>query len=117
MIDFIVALLASALAGTGVGGGGLLVIYLTLVKNTEQLTAQGINIAFFLAGALAAMFVHLKKRRLNIPLILFLGILGAVGSFGGAFLAGKIGSALIRKAFGAMLAATGVKTFFTRVKK
>ena len=37
MLDFIIALITSALAGTGVGGGGLLVIYLTLVKDMEQL--------------------------------------------------------------------------------
>lgn len=36
MLDFIIALITSALAGTGVGGGGLLVIYLTLVKDMNS---------------------------------------------------------------------------------
>lgn len=117
MLDFIIALITSALAGTGVGGGGLLVIYLTLVKNVEQLKAQGINIAFFIAGAVAAMFVHIRKRQLNIPLMLLVGALGAAGSVLGAVLAEKIGATLIQKAFGAMLAASGIKTFFTKVKK
>ena len=117
MLDFIVALITSALAGTGVGGGGLLVIYLTLVKNTEQLKAQGINIAFFIAGALTSMIVHFQKRHLNIPLMLLIGVLGMIGSMLGSLLAGKIGSGLIQKAFGFMLAASGMKTFFTKVKK
>lgn len=117
MLDFIIALITSALAGTGVGGGGLLVIYLTLIKDMEQLKAQGINIAFFLAGAVASMFIHIRKRQLNFPLILLLGTLGALGSVLGAMLTEKIGSSLIQKAFGVMLAASGIKTFFTKVKK
>lgn len=40
ILDVIVSFLASALAGTGVGGGGLLVIYLTLARGLEQLEAQ-----------------------------------------------------------------------------
>ena len=48
IIDTVVAFFASALAAMGVGGGGLLVIYLTLVRATEQISAQGINLFFFL---------------------------------------------------------------------
>lgn len=117
MIDFIIALITSALAGTGVGGGGLLVIYLTLVKDMEQLKAQGINIAFFIAGAVSSMFVHIRKRHLNFPLIVLIGVLGAAGSVLGAVFAEKIGASVVQKAFGVMLAASGVKTFFTKVKK
>ena len=110
MLDFIIALITSALAGTGVGGGGLLVIYLTLVKDMEQLKAQGINIAFFIAGAAASLFIHIRKRHLNFPLMLLIGALGAAGSVLGSLLAEKIGSSLIQKAFGVMLAASGLKT-------
>ena len=117
MLDFIIALITSALAGTGVGGGGLLVIYLTLVKDMEQLKAQGINIAFFIAGAVASLLIQIRKRHLNFPLMLLIGVLGASGSVLGSVLAEKIGSSLIQKAFGVMLAASGLKTFFTKVKK
>lgn len=117
MIDFIVALITSALAGTGVGGGGLLVIYLTLIKNTEQLKAQGINIAFFITGAVISMFYHIRKRHLNYPLILMIGILGAAGSFLGGILTEKCSSDLIQRAFGVMLASSGIKTLFSKVKK
>ena len=117
MIDFIIALITSALAGTGVGGGGLLVIYLTLVKKMEQLRAQGINIAFFIAGSLASMPLHIWKRHINFPLVFFIGILGAAGSVLGALLAESISVVLVQKAFGVMLAASGVKTLFAKVKK
>lgn len=117
MLEFIIALAASALAGMGVGGGGLLVIYLTLVKDTEQLAAQGINLAFFLAGALPAIAVHICKRHINYPLAITLGLLGAAGSLCGTALAGVLGGALLQKAFGALLALTGVRALFAKDKK
>lgn len=117
MIDFIVALLASALAGTGVGGGGLLVIYLTLAKQIEQLTAQGINLSFFLAGAVSSLLVHVKKRHINFPLVLLLGLTGAAFSFLGFWLAERVASSLLQKAFGAMLILVGIQTLFKKVEK
>lgn len=117
MMNFLIAFLISALAGIGVGGGGLLVLYLTLICGEEQLIAQGINIAFFMASAIFAMIFHFRKRHLNFTVICFVGILGAVGSVFGALLAKHLDSTLIQKAFGILLAASGVKTLFSRAKK
>ena len=44
---YILPFLISALMGMGVGGGGLLIIYLTLYLNLPQLTAQGTNLLLF----------------------------------------------------------------------
>lgn len=49
--------------------------------------------------------------------MLLIGVLGAAGSVLGSLLAERIGSSFIQKAFGVMLAASGIKTFFTKVKK
>ena len=47
MLDFLAAFLTAALSATGVGGGGLLILYLRLVRNIPQVTSQGINLIFF----------------------------------------------------------------------
>jgi len=115
MLDFIIALITSALAGTGVGGGGLLVIYLTLVKDMEQLKAQGINIAFFIAGAVASLLIHIRKRHLNFPLMLLIGVLGASGSVLGSVLAEKIAPSFRRRSASCWRQA-GSKPFLQRSK-
>ncbi len=115
--DFLIAWFTAALSGTGVGGGGLYVIYLTLVREVPQLTAQGINLAFFIAGALASMTIHLRKRKFLLPLVLLMGTLGAVGSLFGAFLAQMLDTALLSKIFGGMLCLCGIRAIFQKVKK
>ena len=46
IVDFIIGILSSALSGTGVGGGGLFIIYLGIAKDMIQSVMQGINLIF-----------------------------------------------------------------------
>ena len=41
-------LFSGILGSMGLGGGGILIIYLSLFTATEQLKAQGINLIFFI---------------------------------------------------------------------
>lgn len=79
VFDFIAALVTAALAGLGVGGGGLLVLWLTFVTGTEQLAAQGINILFYICASGASLPVHIKKRKLSLAVLLTLALTGAAG--------------------------------------
>ncbi len=117
LLDAIVAFFTATLSGTGVGGGGLYVVYLTLVKNIPQLQAQGINLGFFIAGALCSMLIHIPKRRIRFPLVLIVSLFGTLGSFFGVFLAHSLDLTLLSKIFGGMLILCGARTFFRKVKK
>lgn len=108
--DLIVSFFASLLAGTGVGGGGLLVIYLTLARGFEQLCAQGVNLAFFVAGASSSLPIHIKRRRIDALPVAVLGIAGAVGACLGLWLAKKLDARLLRIIFGAFLVFCGMRT-------
>lgn len=110
ILDVIVSFPASALAGTGVGGGGLLVIYLTLARGLGQLAAQGINLSFFISGATAAVPVHIKKRNIDFLAVIFIGAFGIVGAFIGLTLAKSISPSLLRKFFGIFLILCGLKS-------
>lgn len=112
MLEFIVGFLVALLSGLGIGGGGLLVIYLVLVESLDQLTAQSINLTFFLFSSTAAMLVHLTKRRLNFKLICFLAVFGCVGAILGSKLAADIDPTIIKKAFGILLLASGIFSLF-----
>ena len=110
ILDVIVSFLASALAGTGVGGGGLLVIYLTLARGLGQLAAQGIHLSFFISGATAAVLVHINERNIDFLAVIFIGAFGIVGAFIGLTLAKSISPSLLRKFFGIFLILCGLKS-------
>ena len=108
METFITALITSVLAGLGIGGGGLLVIYLSFFTDTPQIEAQGINLLFFIFSSAASMLVHIKKRRLPFLLIFLLAVTGGIGSALGSMSALATDPLILRRLFGGLLTASGI---------
>jgi len=107
-MKIIVSFFLATLSGMGVGGGGLLVLYLTLAKDMPQAEAQGINLLFFLCAAATAFMVNRKKRHFDKKNTLLLVVSGALMTIPGALLAAYVETALLRQAFGIFLVASGL---------
>lgn len=114
VVNMIAATLIACMAGLGIGGGGLLVIYLTMVLGTEQLTAQGINLLFFIFSAIASLFIHFKKRKLDFRNIAILAIFGICTSILGSYVSHNIDVGILRKIFGGLLVASGILALFKK---
>ena len=97
------------LSGLGIGGGSLLILWLTLILGVPQATARGINLLFFLPAAVIACCFRWKQGSIPFRKILPAMIAGAISA--GAFtLIGKgLDTALLDKAFGLILLATGIR--------
>ena len=54
----IAGILSGILASMGLGGGGILIIYLTIFAGIEQATAQGINLVFFIPISIVAILIY-----------------------------------------------------------
>jgi uncharacterized membrane protein YfcA len=117
ILDIIAAFLIAALAGLGVGSGGLLVVYLVLIKGLEQLPAQGMNLAFFIFAAGAALIIHFKKRKMDFYTLAVMILFGVIGSLIGTKLSGIIDPTILRKIFGGVFTAAGIYTFFSSIGK
>ncbi len=103
---------AAVIGALGMGGGGILLIYLTAVMGVPQMKAQGINLVFFIPIAVLALFVHAKNKLLAYKLAL-IGILsGTVGVFAGFAVARFVGDYYLSKAFGVFLLIFGVRELF-----
>ena len=110
----VISFLTAILAGMGVGSAGLLVVYLTLFTQTEQLSAQLLNLIFFVSSSLAALAVNGKKKRLRASVIIPLAAAGTLGAIAGASFAHSVNTDLLGKAFGAMLLIFGGITLLSR---
>ena len=116
-LDMIAAFAVAAMSGMGIGGGGLLVIYLTLVREAAQVEAQGINLLFFLFASAASLFVHFKKRTFNLSVIAVAVVTGTAGAIAGAVTANAIDPSVVRTLFGAFLTVSGLIVFFRKERK
>jgi hypothetical protein len=116
MTAAIVGFLTGVLASMGLGGGFILVVWLTLFENVSQRAAQGINVLFFLPIAFIALIMHLKSGLVNKTLVkkcLLGGILGAIlGTVG----SGLIANDLLRKLYALFLLGFGLRELFSKEK-
>lgn len=121
MTDLFFGVLAGAvtgvLSGFGVGGGTLLLIYLTTFAGMEQTLAQGINLLYFLPAAATALPSHIKNGYVDkataVPAILA----GLICTAAAAWVATALDVELLRKCFGVFLLYIGVTELFRKAPK
>ena len=104
------------LSGFGIGGGSLLMVWMTALLGMEQKAAQGINLLYFLPTAACALIFHAKNRQLCWRAILPAAIAGCAAAIPGALLAAQIEMALLRKLFGGFLLAVGAVEIWKGIK-
>ena len=107
MTEFIITFLIALIVGLGVGGGGFFVIYLTLCRNYPQLIAQGTNLLFFLACSLSSLFIHLKKRRIQLNILVPVVGLSIVGTLVGSYLVSLVSPEIPKVILGIILSVSG----------
>lgn len=99
----IVGIISGFLGSIGIGGGSVLIIYLTLFAGENQLKAQGINLIFFIPCALVGLIFHIKNKLIDFKKVLPLVLLGIVGVIVGFIINEHIDENIIRKIFGAFI--------------
>ena len=107
-----VGILTGIISGFGVGGGSLLVLYLTAVMGVAQYTASGVNLLYFLCCAPTALWSHIRQKRVDWQAVIWCAAVGAVTSVGAAFAASYLPSDLLRRLFGGLLLYIGVRELF-----
>ena len=117
LINIIIGGLLGFLSGMGIGGGSLLILWLTLVTNTPTEIARSINLMFFLAAAGSVSLLRIKKGSLDIKSILPAIIGGCVAAGLCSWIGTQMEATFLQKIFGALLLVTGLREIFYRPKK
>lgn len=117
MIEILVGFFSGIVASMGLGGGFILIIYLTVIANTEQAAAQGINILFFLPIAVISIIMHAKNKLIEWKIVLKFALTGLVGVVIGTFIGRSLDSAILSKLFAALLVFVGLRELFHKSKK
>jgi len=121
MVDFLLPLIAAiicgALSAMGVGGGTLLIIYMSFAASFSQTEAQGYNLLYFLAVALFSLIFHAKNKLIDFKSALIIILAGLPAAALGSMLALKIDPHLLRKLFGGLLLYVGLSVLFDKKTK
>ena len=119
MLDsFPISALAGALLGylaaLGIGGGSLLILWLTVVLGIAQGTARSINLMFFLAAAGAVSIFRWRQGTLQLKKILPAILAGCLSAAVFSLVANRLDVERMRKLFGILLLITGLRELFYR---
>lgn len=116
-VMLIVGTLLGFLSGLGIGGGSLLILWLTMVLQTDPLTARSINLLFFIPSALVACALRIKQGNLKIKPLLPAMIAGCAAAAVFSWISTVLDVAILRKLFGIVLVAAGLRELFYRERK
>lgn len=116
-MNIVIGLLSGVAASMGFGGGFVLIIYLTAFADVSQITAQGVNLLFFLPAALVSLIIHQKNGLIKWKVLLRLIPGGLLGIVLGAFTAAHIDVDFLQRLFAGLLIFAGFKEVFHKNEK
>lgn len=114
IISSIAGFLSGAIGAMGLGGGAVLLIYLTVFKDVPQFKAQGMNLIFFIPIAVLAVMVYAFKKEIRWKKILPLIFGGFLGSGAGLLISNAVGEDFVSGIFGVLLIVLGLKELFAK---
>ncbi len=107
-------ILSGILGAMGMGGGGVLIICLTLFMNVAQQTAQGINLIFFIPTAIIAVLIYTKKHLIKWKIAIPFALLGILGTIAGSMISQNLDGSVLSKLFGGLLLIMGIRELFSK---
>jgi uncharacterized membrane protein YfcA len=116
MVNFLVGTALGFLSGLGVGGGTLLLLWMTLVLGADPDPARVMNLMFFLPCAAIATAFRWKPSKPDWHHILPAAVAGLLGAVIGNLLSPILPRDLLRKAFGVLFLLAGVREITWRPK-
>ena len=117
ILTYPVAAVLGFLAGIGVGGGSILMVWLTMVVGMDYADARTINLLFFLPSAFICTLFRSKQKAVPFRKILPAIIGGCAAAAVITILGKSLSTGFIRKCFGGLLLITGLRELFYRPRK
>ena len=117
ILNFIIGVATGIISGFGIGGGSLLVLYLTAVMEMPQYVAGGINLLYFIGCAPMALVGHARNRLIEWKIALWCILAGVLVAIPTSLLADGLNSDWLRRLFGMVLLLVGIKELKTAKKE
>lgn len=104
------------LTGLGIGGGSLLILWLTMVVGMDSAVSRAINLLFFLPSAVIACFFRWRQGLIPWKKIFPAIAAGTISAALFSWLGVRMDVTLLKKLFGGLLILTGLREIFYKEK-
>lgn len=103
MINVLIGIISGIVSGSGMGGGAILILCLSVFMGIEQHIAQGANLVFFIPTSISAIFINIKQKLINWKLAVPITVFGIIGAIIGANIAVRMNVNMLKRFFGIFL--------------
>lgn len=116
LIPLLIGTALGFLSGLGIGGGSLLILWLTLALDMAPEAARTLNLLFFIPSALTAGYFRWRQGVIPFRKILPAIISGCITAFIFSRLSIGLNTSLLKKLFGGLLIVTGLRELLYKPK-
>ncbi len=117
MKEILIGALSGIVSGTGMGGGTVLILLLTIILGVEQHIAQATNLIFFIPTSIVAIITNWRHKLLDFKASIIIIICGVIGAIIGAIISSNTNVNDLRKYFGIFLAIIAVFEIYSYFRK
>ena len=115
-MNILIGFLTGIAASMGLGGGFILIIWLTLFKGLSQTQAQGVNLLFFLPIALFSVLIHSKNKLIEWKIVPFAVLSGIIGAALGSIISFTLTDNTLRMLFSLLIIPVSLREIFHKKK-
>ena len=117
MVETLTGFISGIVSGTGMGGGTILILCLSILLGIDQKVAQATNLIFFIPTSISAIYVNIREKKINFKVAKVIIFWGIIGSVIGAIIAQKMNTTILKKSFGIFLAFIAIHEIYVILKE
>lgn len=116
MLEVLTGVIAGIVSGTGMGGGTILILILSVFMGIDQHIAQATNLVFFVPTSITAIITVIKEKLIVWKVAIPVAIAGIVGAIIGARISLNMDVNNLKKYFGYFLIIITIHEIYSLIK-
>ena len=117
MLEFFTGVISGTVSGTGMGGGTILILILSVFMGIDQHVAQGANLIFFVPTSISAIITTFKEKLINWKIGVPVAISGIIGAIIGAKISVNMDVNRLKRYFGIFLILITIYEIYSLIKQ
>lgn len=117
MLEFFTGIISGTVSGTGMGGGTILILILSVFMGIDQHIAQATNLVFFVPTSITAIITTIKDKLINWKIGIPVAIAGVIGAIFGSRISVKMDVNHLKKYFGIFLILITIYEIYSLIKQ